>query len=263
MELFTLGIGHYTETDVKQGAKALTGWQLDRANATTYLTAARHDTKDKTILGRRGNFGVDEYVDILVQQPAMAEFVVKRLWFRLVSAEPIPADSLAALAGGFRKNLNVTLLAKAMFADPNFFWARGQLVKQPVEWLVGALRQLGLRFSELKEDDRRVLVQGIDGMGQVPFDPPSVGGWPSDTAWLTTSATTTRLRLADLLGNRMPQSFADKVSAAPSEQRPNVLARLLALDEFTGRTKSAMNGVLDNIPKLVALGLSSPEYTVC
>jgi len=263
MELFTLGIGNYTEKDVKQGAKALAGWQLSRADQTTYLTAARHDTKSKTILGHTGNFGVDEYVDILMQQSAMADFVTKRLWYRFVSADPIPADSLAALAGGFRQDRNVTRLAKAMFSDPNFFWARGQLVKQPVEWLVGALRQLGLRFGEMKEDDRRVLMQGIDGMGQIPFDPPSVGGWPSDTAWLTTSATTTRLRLADLLGNRMPKAFADKLSAVPDDQRPDVLARLLVVDEFTARTKSAMKGFLDNLPKLVALGLSSPEYTVC
>jgi uncharacterized protein (DUF1800 family) len=263
MELFTLGIGHYTEKDVKQGARALTGWQVDRLSATSSLNPTRHDTKNKTILGRTGNFGADEYVDILMQQPAMAEFVVKRLWFRFVSPEPVPQDSLAALANGFRKDRDVTSLARALFTDPNFFWARGQVVKQPIEWLVGALRQLGLRFSELKEDDRRVFRQGLDGMGQVPFLPPSVGGWPSDSAWLTTSATTTRLRLADVLGQRAPKTFTDRLSAVSPAQRPDVLARLLVVDGFTDRTKSAMKAFLDDLPKLVALGLASPEYTVC
>src|SRR5437773_8021665 len=91
MELFTLGIGNYTEDDVKAGAKALTGWQLDRDRMAAVLTPSRHDNGVKTILGRSGNFGADEYADILLAQPANAQFLAKRLWFRFASGEPIPA----------------------------------------------------------------------------------------------------------------------------------------------------------------------------
>jgi uncharacterized protein (DUF1800 family) len=262
MELFTLGIGNYTETDVKQGAKALTGWQVDRAAMTSYLTASRHDSKNKTILGHTGNFGVDEYTNILRQQPAYAEFIVKRLWFRFVSVQPVPTDTMRALVDMFRRNHNTTELATAMFTDPNFLWAQGQLVKQPVEWLIGALRQLGLRFGELTDDDQRVLAQGIDDMGQLPFNPPSVGGWPSDTAWLNTSAVTTKLRLASLLAARLPRATADRLTAVPPGQRPDAVARLLVVDRFTGRTKAAMAPFTGDVARLVTLGLISPEYAI-
>ena len=96
MELFTLGIGNYTEDDVKAGARALTGWAIDRVTGQVRLEPARFDDGVKTILGKTGRLDADGFADVLMQQPAAAQFLARRLWFRFASGEPMPADAQAA-----------------------------------------------------------------------------------------------------------------------------------------------------------------------
>ncbi|MFD0822104.1 DUF1800 family protein, partial [Micromonospora zhanjiangensis] len=174
MELFTLGIGHYGEADVKAGARALTGWTVARGADVATFEAKRHDPGDKTILGRTAAFDADGYARLLVAQPRAADFLAERLWFRFAG------DSVPVPAGVARPDVTGTL--RAIFTDPGFGRTRGQLVKQPVEWLVGALRQLDIRPSALADPLRKQLQSGLDGMDQVPLRPPSVGGWPAGTA---------------------------------------------------------------------------------
>jgi uncharacterized protein (DUF1800 family) len=262
MELFTLGIGNYTEADVKAGARALTGWAVDRARNASMINEKRRDTGAKTILGRTGNFGADEFVDLLLGQEANATFVTARLWYRYASTEPVPPETHARLVAAYGPGRNVANALRAVLTDPAFAGTRGHLVKQPVEWAVGAMRQLGLRPAELAAKEQQLLVRALREQGQVPLDPPSVGGWPAGTAWLTTAGTQWRLRTADLLAAKASPAVLDRLAAAPANQRPDALARLLSVEAFTDRTREVLAGATGQPRRMLALALACPEYTV-
>ncbi len=263
MELFTLGIGNYSEDDVRQAARALTGWQLNRDTGQLVLVPKRQDTGSKTILGRTGNFDTDGYADLLLAQPANAKFLAARMWYRFASADPIPADTQARLVAAYGTGHDSTALARALFTDPAFAGTTAALVKQPVEWAVGALRQLRIRPSELPAKLQTQLLRGVDALGQQLFAPPSVGGWPAGAAWLTTDATQLRVELATALANQAGPAVTAALTSAPESGRVDALARLLVVDAFTDRTRAVLTPAAKDVKKLLALGLSSPEYAVC
>jgi uncharacterized protein (DUF1800 family) len=248
MELFTLGVGHYTEDDVKAGARVLTGWQVDRRAGTATLRPARHDDRPVTLLGRSGVDGADAYADLLVTSPHHLPFLAQRLWVRYGSGE---APSAAATARIVAAGRNITALLKAVVDDPEFAGTAGRLVKQPVEWAIGAVRQLGVDPAKAK------LPGTLKALGQVPFRPPSVGGWPTGAAWLTTSSTGARLRAGQQLAALAPAA-ADRLTG---RDRLDVLADLLVVDAWTSRTRSALDGIKDP-RRLLAVALASPEYAV-
>jgi uncharacterized protein (DUF1800 family) len=248
MELFTLGVGRYTEDDVKAGATVLTGWQVDRATATARLAPGRHDNRPVTLLG--GPVAdVDTYADRLVTHPAHVPFVAGRLWQRYGSPE-VPAPAVTGR--------DVTAMIRTLVTAPEFPGTAGHLVKQPVEWLVGAVRQLGIDLAGLEQRRRAPILGGLRALGQVPFRPPSVGGWPSGGAWLTTSSAQARLRTGQALAALAP----DVVDTLRGPDRLDVLARLLVVDAWTGRTRTALAQVR-RPDHLLAVALATPEYTVC
>jgi uncharacterized protein (DUF1800 family) len=149
-----------------------------------------------------------------------------------------------------------------MFTDTAFAGTGGQLVRQPVEWAVGAMRQLGLRPSRLPAEVQRQLIRAMTAMGQTIYAPPSVGGWPGGAAWLTSSSAETRLQLGAVLAGQVAQPVLDQLAKAPAGQRIDALARLLVVDAFTARTRAVLQPVTDP-RRLIALGLASPEYAVC
>jgi uncharacterized protein (DUF1800 family) len=259
MELFTLGIGHYTEADVRAAARALTGWQVQRGELTATFNPRRHDGADKTILGQTGPYDTDGYADLLLAHDAQPAFLAGRLWSRFASGDPMPADTGDRLAGAYRPGHSVPALVRALFTDPAFAATPGQLVKQPVEWVVGALRQLGIRPAQLPADAQTQLVRGLTALGQTLFAPPSVGGWPTGAAWLSTSGTEHRIQLAMALAGHAPTPVLDALSAAGVDG----LARLLVIDGFTGRTRTVLASAGRDPKKLLAYGLASPEYAVC
>jgi uncharacterized protein (DUF1800 family) len=262
MELFTLGVGNYTETDVRQAARALTGWQVDRPNRRSLLNPKRFDSGAKTILGRSGTLDVDGFAGVLLDQSANGAFLTTRLWYRFASDQPIAIEVRDRLANVYRVGRDISALLAAMFADPAFAGTAGQLVRQPVEWAVGAMRQLGIRPAKLAVNAQRQLTQGLTAMGQTLYQPPNVGGWPGGAAWLTSSSADVRLRLATLLAGLTGQPVLDQLTQAPPQQRPEALARLLVVDQFTPRTRAVLAPVADP-RRLIALGLASPEYAVC
>ncbi|GAA1867057.1 DUF1800 domain-containing protein [Asanoa iriomotensis] len=262
MELFTLGIGNYTESDVKAGARALTGWTIDRATGTARFVPRRHDRRAKTILGQTGDFDADGFAALVAGEPAAATFLAQRLWFRFASNDPIPDGVRERLSAAFTARRNVDDLLRALLTDPDFPGTGGQLVKQPVEWAVGALRQLGVRPARLTDQQRKQLVSGLNGLDQVPLRPPSVGGWPAGAAWLTTSSLQARLRLAEQFAAWAAPAVKNRLKAAPAAGRTEALARLLVVDGWTDRTRSVLAGATDKPEQLLRLGLVSPEYTV-
>jgi uncharacterized protein (DUF1800 family) len=259
MELFLLGIGHYTEDDVRAAARALTGWTVDRATGTTRLVPRRHDNKSKTILGATQNFDADSFVELVLSQAASPRFVAGRIWYRLVSTTPPQADVLDRLVAGYGPNRDVHGLLTALAAEPAFVDTAQTMVKQPVEWLVGLLRAVGVKPGQLPPTAVHTVVNGLRALGQVPFEPPNVGGWPADVAWLTTSAALTRLRLAGALAARVDLT---SVSAASSAARPEAVRVLLGVDAWSDRTKAALAKVADDARQLFAIAACAPEYIV-
>ena len=207
MELFTLGIGHYTEEDVRESARAFTGWQFRRKTG-FYLNAKQHDTNPKTFLGRTGNFDGDDIVDIIMEQPAAAEYICTRLWTFFAYPDPEP-EVIEHLADVFRANdTEIRPVVRAMLESDEFYSsrARAALVKSPVELAVGAVRALGI------ETDFRPLNKPIEQMGQALFVPPNVAGWPGGVTWINSSALLQRINMA----NALAEARATRLRFAPS-----------------------------------------------
>ncbi len=249
MELFTLGHGNYTEDDIKGAARALTGWKLNRKTGTAKLNAKNHATGDKTILGRTADFDAKSFVDQVLAQPACPRFLVSRLWFRLVSAEP-PADEIVdRLVGAYGPGRDIGALLGAVAAEDAFADSATTLVKQPVEWAVGLMRATGVRPSKLEPKQQQKLITLLKGMGQLPFLPPSVGGWAAGAAWLSTAAARSRIELATMIN----KAAGDKLSGAdPTE--------VLGLDRVSTRTAAAIKEA--PAPTRLAVAACSPEYVV-
>jgi uncharacterized protein (DUF1800 family) len=261
MELFTLGVGGYTEDDVKAGARALTGWTVDRAGGAASLVMKRHDSGPKTILGVTATFDVDSFADLLVAQPIHGTFLAQRLWFRFASGSPLEPATRDRLTMAYRAGRDVNALLRALFTEEAFARTRGQLVKQPVEWLIGAIRQLELTPAQLGANKRRGLLSGLDNLGQVPLRPPSVAGWPAGAAWLNTSSLQVRLRLAAALAAQAGPEVLRVLSRGTDAAKMAELARLLSVDAWTDRTRSSLLTAAGQPRTLLAAGLTSPENT--
>lgn len=250
MELFMLGIGNYTERDVKEAGRALTGWKTDLGvPATAILVPKDQDVRPKTVLGTTANFDALRLVDFLAKQPSCPRFIASRLWYRYgSSSEPIPTSTLDKMVAAYPVGIS---MLRVLVEDQEFRSGHHQQVKQPVEWLVGAVRQLRLRPARFSDQTLQRILTGLKSLGQVPFAPPSVGGWPSGSAWLTSAAAQVRLGLA--------QVIADE--ATIGRMTVEELADLLAIQTWTNRTYSALKETT-NSRNLLTLGLVSPEYVV-
>jgi uncharacterized protein (DUF1800 family) len=262
MELFSLGAGNHTETDVRQAALALTGWRLGRGSRAAVFSARGHAAGPETILAETASFDVDSFTDLLVAQPACAKFVVARHWFRLGSAATIPSAAQQNLLTAYGPDRDLSALARALFTDPAFTGtaARHALVKQPVEYVVGVLRALKITPpADGAAKDSQLLRAVLDGLGQVPFAPPSVGGWPSGQLRLTTAAAQARIDFAHWAAATGDISTVADASAA---SRIDAAAYLLGVDAFSNRTAAALSDVAADPPSLVELALLSPEYPV-
>jgi uncharacterized protein (DUF1800 family) len=258
MELFTFGQGPYTEGDVKQAARALTGWKVNRLNGSAILRPRLHDAGIKHILGRDSDFDASSFVELVVGQPSCATFVISRVWFRLVSTTPPEAAAMARLRKAYEHGL--ASLLDAMVSEPAFRDAESSLVKQPVEWAVGLMRALGVRANELPDKQARRLLGNLRGMGQVPFLPPSVGGWPSGGGWLTTAAALARVQAARLITERA--TLPIDAARTPTRQRVEYLRRLLGVDHFSTRSTDAISQVADRLPLAITVAACSAEYIV-
>jgi uncharacterized protein (DUF1800 family) len=250
MELFTLGIGQYSEDDVQAASRALTGWRVSLGSERCVFDPREHDDTEKTILGATAAFTATTLVDLLVQHsPTCARFIASRLWYRYASStEPVAESTRARMVAAFPEP---AAMLRALFEDDAFRRTSGGMAKQPVEWLVGAMRQLGLRLVNVSDDVLARILTGLQTLGQRPFAPPNVGGWPPSHAWLTSATAQVRLNLA---GTIAQLSTVDRLT-------PEGLAYLLCVDTWTNRTYAVLREVRQPRP-LLTLGLASPEYLV-
>ncbi|HZY84764.1 MAG TPA: DUF1800 domain-containing protein [Gemmataceae bacterium] len=203
MELFSLGVhSGYTEKDIREAARAFTGWGT---NGDDYeFNAYFHDTGTKTILGRTGNFNGEDIVRIVLQRPVTARFLVRKLYRNFLSEQHDPPDALIEpLADSFRKSdYDVAQLMRTMLSSRHFFsdYAFRQRIKSPVEYVLGSVRAVYRAYPEKDPNYSKLpipmLVSRIDAMGQPLFAPPNVKGWRGAEAWLTTSTLLARQNFA-------------------------------------------------------------------
>jgi uncharacterized protein (DUF1800 family) len=275
MELFTLGIGNYAERDVKEAARTLTGWTIDKGQFTE--APAQHDEGEKVVLGRRGRWKGDDLVKILLEQPATAQRLAWRLCDTLMGEGTVDAAGIRALADGLRQRrldigwgVETILRSEAFFAEANL----GTRIVGPVEYVVGAARALEL-FDP--SPSTLILAEAAANLGQDLFHPPNVGGWPGGRSWLGTRAVIGRhnyaVGLLDGTTVGLPQP-ADVLALARRHGRGESLADLatfpaeLLLGAVPGggwrdRLLAALGPkptrTPDSARRVVALVLASPE----
>ncbi len=196
MELFTLGEGHYTERDIKEAARAFTGWSVDRDTGQFMFRRGIHDYGEKSVLGKNGRFDGDQVIDILLAKPETAQFITRKLWKEFVSTT-IDSAEVNRLAQIFRSSgYNIATLMRAMLTSDAFYAAdnRAALFKSPVEFVIGTLKQF-----EIDAPNLRPFVIASALLGQNVFSPPNVKGWPGGEAWINSATLLGRKQLIDRL----------------------------------------------------------------
>ncbi len=182
MELFTLGEGQYSEKDIKESARAFTGWSLDRNTGKFRFYPRLHDDGPKTFMGQSGRFNGHEIIDIIFRHPEASRYIVAKMWRGFVSETPDKAE-VERIAAEFRESKFSIRAAMTAILTSNAFWdpkTRGALVKSPVDLLVGTVRTF-----EAPMKNPRFLVRVSARLGQNIMSPPNVKGWPGGKAWIT------------------------------------------------------------------------------
>jgi len=255
MELFTLGVGRYTEDDVKSISRVLTGYQVVRSSGEVTINQNRRDKNPVTLLGTTKVFTGETLAEFLVARDDSAQFIAERLWYRFISStEDMPASFSAKTAFASRE---ISAAVKAMASDPVLRDEKYAIVKSPIEWFISACRALELRPSQLKTPNQ--LTNYLDKLGQVPFNPPNVGGWPAGEAWLSSATAQYRIAFATWL---IKQSELRVLKSLTPAQRMLQSADWLGVAEWSPRTKNALRDAQADPAQFALLALCSPEYLV-
>lgn len=253
MELFALGHGNgYTEADVKEGARALTGWRADLSGG-TFVKADKHDSTVKTVLGQTGNLDASGFCDAVLSHRNSSRFVVTRLWQQLASDSPPSPETLSRLLGAYGQGRDLKALTKAIFLDPEF--TEGRVINTPVEWLVGLIRTLSV---PVESDEIAYAVDGLlTGLGQKPFYPPDVAGWPRGRVWVSTASTAAQLWAATELAKRGDLST---IESAGQGDRIDAAGYLIGVGAWSDRTAEALKPYVGEPERLFTAAVNTPEY---
>ena len=221
MELFTLGEGNYSEQDIKEMARAFTGWSIDRENGEFMFRRAQHDAGEKIIFMQNGNFDGDQALDLILKRPETAIFITRKLWREFVS--PVPDEKEVARLGNLYQTsgYNTGKLMQAMLTSDAFYAVenRASLIKSPVEFVVGTMKLFDIETANM-----RPFLFATAQLGQNLFQPPNVRGWPGGEYWINS---------ATLLGRKQ---FIDRLFKAEDRMEP----AMNALDEMAERSGTPM-----------------------
>lgn len=195
MELFTMGRGNYSEKDIKEAARAFTGWGYNLDGEFVFRKQF-HDEGSKTFLGRTGNYTGDDILDILLEQPQTAVYITQKVYKYFVN-EKVNDKNLQWLSQRFFDNhYDIKKLLEDIYTSDWFYAEKniGNKIKSPIELLVGIRRMLPL---ELDNDQSQLLFQKV--LGQILFYPPNVAGWPGGRSWIDSSTLMVRLQIPQVL----------------------------------------------------------------
>jgi uncharacterized protein (DUF1800 family) len=255
MELFALGHGNgYTEADVRNGARALTGWTI-RRDGQTSVVPKRRDTGTKTVLGVSADLDAGGFCDAVLAQPNSARFIAGRLWQQLASDSPPPDAALDRLVSAYGPGRDLRALTKAVLTDAEFTNNPAAVVNTPVEWLVGVIRTLQVPIDTPAR--LKAIGLALKTLGQQPFYPPDVGGWPRGQAWLSTASAGVRMQAASKLAKAGDLSTVEQ---APPVGRIDAAGYLIGVGAWSDRTVTALKPLVTAPAQLVAAAVNTPEY---
>jgi len=263
MELFTMGVGHYTEDDIKESARAFTGWTI--ADGRFRFNESTHDFGTKTVFGRTGNFDGWDMINIIFEQPATAEFIARKLWTYFAYEDPEP-EIVTPLAALLRENnYEITPLLEAMFTSKAFYSEKaiGTQIKAPVQYLVQLADDLAIETPPYV-----ALARASAQLGQNIFFPPNVAGWDGGRTWINANTLLTRYNLsrsivvADFMepdemsmmdmramrndaGKAYRKQFQEALQSAPPAQRQEIQAKMKAAETDQERRGIAESALLD------------------
>jgi uncharacterized protein (DUF1800 family) len=258
MELFTTGIGPYTEDDVRESARAFTGWTLKGGAQLRYTTqsvfnARYFDSGQKTFMGKTGNFTGDDIVEMLVPLRATAERLSSRLFSFFAYPNPEP-EIVRHLADTFQQShYNVGAVVRAIFTMDAFYSAKAYraLVKSPAE-----LTAQTLRATSTDAKGFVAAANAMAPMGQVLFYPPNVAGWPGGASWINSSTLLNRINFANAAARRAAAS-------SPARSIDQLTATLLD-GNVTSATRDGLqafaNAHPDDHAGLMFMALATPEF---
>ncbi len=249
LELFSMGEGQgYTENDLREASRALTGYSYDPATEQFRFLALRHDETSKTIFGRKGAWGGDDLVDLILRQPATAQYITQKL-FAFFAYEQPDSETIDRLAHVLRNgNYDLRPMLKNLFLSEQFYSerARGTHIKGPVELVVGAIRDLGL-----DEVDYASVDSMVGQMGQTLFEPPNVAGWDEDRAWVNAERILVRYnRVADLVERSNVDLVArlQEQGLRSSEEVVNYLAKMCLVRNLDETKRQELMAFLGEMP---------------
>jgi len=253
MELFTVGEGKYTESDIKEAARAFTGYKIDDKTGRAALVPQRHDAGKKNVLGHSGAFDGDEIIKVLLlREESVAIYLAGKMWNEFIHPELDDKEVYQLAAVFYRARYDLKTLLRATLLHPRF-WdpaTRGTLVKSPVELLVGGVRQLGLTVN-----NPLGLVQMSRRLGQDLMDPPNVKGWRGGDAWISTQSLLVRWEVIEelqrgKLAEKGEITFDDggAMMAAPGMSGPATAKPGNAKPAATAAARKADPGRLSLVP---------------
>lgn len=291
MELFTLGRGHYTEQDIKESARAFTGWAYNGKNGEFTFRPGNHDDKPKTFMGKTDNFCGEDIIDIILNNKQTAKYISTKLYRYLVNETPNEAHVNQMADVFYNANYELKPLLEFVFTADWFYEPKntGNLIKSPVELLV----DLNRRFH-IKYDNPDILMQFQRTLGQVLFRPPNVAGWPGGQSWIDSSSLMYRMKIPSTILNAGVIDFAGKATpedeaylASQRKQQFNVIKRVQANADWNkflegiplkipreqvaaylleppvnARITAEINKATD-IKNMVIQLVSTPEYQLC
>ncbi|MCC6268673.1 MAG: DUF1800 domain-containing protein [Dehalococcoidia bacterium] len=290
MELYSMGEGNYTENDVRESARAFTGWRLTPPTKVQppaglsekerdeyldqlwgayepafVLNTKLHDSGTKTFLGQTGNWGGDDIVDIIMKQPATARFITKRLFSEFAYRDPDQGTIDRLVEVWNSSNHNVKAVVRAILTSDEFYSRRAYraLVRSPLEFMVGAVRGLEV------ETDWLTVEQSAAGMDQRLYEPPSVAGWPGGEVWLSSGTFFGRVNFLDatLFPKNKAVAIPSLSSQATAEATVDEALRRLVDDDIAPEARQSIYAYARTITNpqeraaaVAYLVLASPEY---
>ncbi|TBL70063.1 DUF1800 domain-containing protein [Paenibacillus thalictri] len=240
MELFTLGIGNYTEQDIREAARAFTGWKYEKALDEVSFQPKQHDDKKKTLLGESGNFNETTVVDVLFRQEALPKYIALKLLHYFAADQPSEAW-IQKVAADVKQKSTLGEVLSNLFLSDEFYQdnVRSGLIKTPIEYVAGIVKSLKLPLS-------KGFTQAARKMGQELYLPPDVAGWRGGASWLMSTSLLSRYQFAESVAKRVNNTlltsadFSVGADAKP-EEWVSSFGKNIGLWELGGSTAQVLS----------------------
>jgi len=230
MELFTLGIGNYTEEDIKAAARAFTGWQINKETGDYLFKEKAHDFGEKTFMGKTGAFSGEDILKMILEKKETAYFITKKIYRYLVNEEMNESRVKKLSENFYNADYDISLLLKEIFLSDWFYKTENQgvIIKAPVEFLISFQRNFDIKILN---EDSPLFIQKV--LGQILFYPPNVAGWAGGRAWIDSSTLLFRLNL--------PKIFFTKATVPLQAKAESDMDKQGIVNEKVGKFESEIN----------------------